>query len=341
MAATEKRRAVVSAYQLALSSLPTHYGAWQAYGDFLAADASVSPEQWREYVTLLSDGLRQHPEPAWMLIGEHLASATADMGRVERRDYVAGIREALQAEDDGESAAIGKETTMKRSMSEPDMDTYGYVFDPAAIHGEAMRLVDQRMFKQAEATITGMLYDPEIFRLTVHQVQQIHLILFDVYRRWPGHQQQRFAVARDIVDLDETTHTGIGAEGYLLVNHLGGVTLTHGWVPQQVQVGTNVWDIAIDVAHDFDHGGSYQLTLSQVGGKGAITIREVALLHRGEVLNVAEDPGKLAGEGSSVAANLRLPVIEDDRSQSLQLRVDYVATSSDSRGRFEVFPLLE
>lgn len=212
-------------------------------------------------------------------------------------------------------------------------------FDPGRICKPAYELWNKQDRAGALAALEPILAAQSQRRLTKAQLQRLYLVKFDMLRQWPGHQDERWAVCQQILAIDPDTNEGVGARGYLMVNHrVPDVGLTYGWAPSQVTAPSGSWTITVDLPRYFTHAGKYRLGFHSIGGKDKLTINGVALLADGELLALDRQsllltPGRVEG-GYLLSLATCLP------NARLSLRVDYEATGGDCSGQFAIEPQL-
>lgn len=207
--------------------------------------------------------------------------------------------------------------------------------------GDAYKLVDQKKFDEALAKIDAELRHPGNRRLTHENIQRIMNGKFNIYRRWPGHEEQRFDVQREILKFDPTTFWGLGAIGYLAMFNKTPepVGLCYGWAACHVKAGKNTWNFHLDMAKNFDHAGKYCLRIFNKEGKDGIKIDRVTLLDGDQTLSKAE-PAATIAPGGKVEVNLEIPSWPPRNKLSVRVEATAEAGKTDVGGRFEVAPLL-
>ncbi|MFO1491157.1 MAG: hypothetical protein U1F77_09000 [Kiritimatiellia bacterium] len=209
------------------------------------------------------------------------------------------------------------------------------------MNNPANKLAGEKKFEEAVALLDAEYRHPGNKHLTPDHLQRILLARFNIVRQWPGHEEQRFDVMREMAALDATTYLGIGATGYLAMNHKDPEpsALVYGWAASQVKPGANVWNFRLGTANYFDHPGRYVFRVLHGGGKDGLRIRRVALLAGEKVLSEAS-PAKDLAPGGKVECDLTLPASAPAGGLVLRLECDAGAGQTDSAGRFEVDPQL-
>lgn len=205
----------------------------------------------------------------------------------------------------------------------------------------ALKLAGEQKFEEALAALDTELRHPGNRWLSNEQLQRIMIGKFHVYRRWPGNEEHRFEIQREIYALDPTTFWGLGAIGYLAMNYRTEkpVALCYGWASNQVVEGSQVWDLNLDTALQFDHAGRYKLRIVHNGGKDALRIQGVELRDGAEVLSRAAVDADLSPGGQVEAL---LEIGQWPPRSKLTLRVELAGKPGqlDAAGRFEVEPEL-
>jgi hypothetical protein len=207
-----------------------------------------------------------------------------------------------------------------------------------ALEGKNLKDSD---YQEALARIDRELKDPRNRILSHEQIQRMMVARYHVYKRWPGHEEQRFAVQKEIAALDPTTFWGVGAVGYLGMYHRTPTPLvTYGWEgTRQIKAGLNTWDMT-DTAYYFDHSGPYQVRLSFTGGKDTVKVRRVALLDDGKILTEAGPEADLGPGRPPVDVALDLREWRADRKLVLRVVIEAQPGHLDNNGNFGVEPLL-
>lgn len=205
----------------------------------------------------------------------------------------------------------------------------------------AYRLATEKKYPEAIALLDRELAHPGNRRLDHDQIQRILIGKYHVYRRWPGHEEQRLEVLRAIVALDATTYLGRGAQGYLAMffKTPTPVAITYGWNAAQVQSGPHTWNLTLDAGKYFDHAGPYCFRILHHGGKDVLKIHRVALLDGTTVLTEAAPKTDLV-PGGKVEIRLHLKEWKPGAVMVLRLEVEAGDGKTDVSGRFEVDPLL-
>ena len=216
--------------------------------------------------------------------------------------------------------------------------------DPRAVPplvADAYKLVDEKKYEEALARLDAELKHPGNRLLTHEHIQRIMGGKFNVYRRWPGHEDVRFDVQREIYTFDPTTYWGLGAIGYLAMHDKTPepVALCYGWSPCHLKPGLNAWTLSLDMPKHFDHAGTYCLRILHKGGKDSVKILRVRLLDGDSVLSEAA-PSAILAPNSKVEVNLAIPMWPPRKALAVRLELEADSGKTDVGGRFEVDPLL-
>ncbi len=212
--------------------------------------------------------------------------------------------------------------------------------EPSWSQAIANKPLTDKDFMEALARIDKELKDPRNKVLDHERIQRIMIAKYLVYSRWPKHQEQRYDIQREIAALDPDTFWGIGAIGDLAMHHQTATPmLTYGWAANQVKPGPNTWDMA-DTSYLFDHAGSYKIRLVVKGGKGALTIRRIAMLDGTNVLSEARPEFRLGQGNTTVEVDLNLKEWRAAHRLVLRLEVDAGAGQTDIAGEIVVEPQL-
>ena len=155
-------------------------------------------------------------------------------------------------------------------------------------------------FQAALDAIDAELKSPRNKLLTHEQIQRMMIAKYHLYKVWPGHEEMRFDVQREIAAFDPTTLWGIGALGYPAMYHRKDTTpmITYGWGPDQLKAGEQSWDMA-DTDTYFDHAGPYTLNIESAGGKDAVRVVSASMMDGDTVLATgvpAPGEDKVAGK---------------------------------------------
>lgn len=195
-------------------------------------------------------------------------------------------------------------------------------------------------YEAAVVSVNKELHDPRNRVLDHEQIQRIMIAKFLIDKRWPGHEDQRFEVQREIAALDSTTFWGIGATGYLGMFHrTEAPMLTYGWAASQVQSGLNTWDMT-DTAYFFDHAGPYKVRMNTTGGSDALMVKRIALLDGATVLAEAAPDAVLGPDHRTVEVTLDLKDWREDRKVVLRVEAQATEGRTDSAGNFDIQPEL-
>ncbi len=208
---------------------------------------------------------------------------------------------------------------------------------------EAYKLVDQKKYQEALAKINAELKNTQANqRLSHEHIQRIMLGKFNIYRRWPGHEEQRFDVQREIYKFDPDTFWGLGAIGYLSMFNKTPepVGFSYGWAPCHVKPGANVWNFTYGIVpKTFDHAGKYCLRIIHKEGKDTLKVVRVSLLEGDRVIS-SDEIAKTLAPGEKIEANLEVPRWPPREKLSVRLEAEAAPSKTDVGGRFEVDPLL-
>lgn len=214
----------------------------------------------------------------------------------------------------------------------------GHGRDGAPGMGDVAKARDAKNHEEALALVDRHLADPRNKALDHDRIQRILLAKYHIYRHWPGHEDQRFDVQREIARLDPTTYLGIGAIGYLGMHRRSDVPMiTYGWGPGQIKAGAFSWDMT-DTDYFFDHAGPYKITLAHAGGGDTVKVARIALIQNGKVLAEATTATKL-GPGQKVEADLDLKDWRADGSQVLRLDLEAEAGKTNHTGNISIEPV--
>jgi hypothetical protein len=195
-------------------------------------------------------------------------------------------------------------------------------------------------FTEALARIDRELKNPRNKVLDPERIQRIMIAKYLVYGRWAKNKDLRFGIQRDIAALDPGTFWGIGAIGDLGMHHRTETPmLTYGWAASQVKPGANIWDMA-DTAYFFDHAGDYKVRLNATRGKGALTVRRIAILDGTRVLSEARPAVRLGQGKATVEVDVNVNDWRVDRRLVLRVEADASVGQTDIAGAFVVEPQL-
>jgi hypothetical protein len=206
---------------------------------------------------------------------------------------------------------------------------------------DAYKLVDEKKFAEALARLDAELSHPGNRRLSHEHIQRIMNGKFNVYRRWPGHEEQRFDIQRESCKFDPTTFWGLGAIGYLAMHDKTPepIGLSYGWSPCHLKPGVNAWTFGLDLAKYFDHAGKYTVRIIHKGGKDSVRIVRVRLMDGDTLLSEAAPAAVLTPNGN-VEVNVTVPNWPPRGKLALRIELQAEAGKLDAGGRFEVDPLL-
>ncbi len=209
------------------------------------------------------------------------------------------------------------------------------------IVSDAYKLVDEKKYEEALAKIDTELHHPGNARLTHENIQRIMLGKFNIYRRWPGHEEQRFDVQREILKFDPDTVWGLGAVGYLAMFNKTPepVAFCYGLSPCYVKSGANRWNFYLDMPRYFDHAGKYCLRIIHKEGKDNLKIARVTLFDGDQAISKAQPAAALV-PGGYVEANLEIPHWPPQKKLSVCVEAEAEQGKTDVSARFEVDPLL-
>ena len=195
-------------------------------------------------------------------------------------------------------------------------------------------------FREAIARVDRELSDPRNHILDHERIQRMMNAKYLIYKRWPGHQEERFDRMREIAAFDPLTFWGIGAAGYIGMHKRGAAPmLTYGWGTNHVHAGTNVWEMG-DTVYFFDHAGPFEVRLNFGGGRDGVHVRRVALVAGGTVLAEARPDRSLDPTNRTVSAVLDLRDWRADRAVTLRVEFEAGPGRTDCTGTFAVEPQL-
>jgi hypothetical protein len=193
-------------------------------------------------------------------------------------------------------------------------------------------------YEEALARVDKELKDPRNRVLDHERIQRIMIAKFHIYRRWPGHDEKRFDVQREIAKLDPNTFWGIGAIGYLgMCQKSDTPMLTYGWGTGQLKAGLNTWNIT-DTAIYFDHAGPYKFRLTFTGGRDQIKVARIALLDGNTVVSEAAPDDFLGPQRNAVEVSLNLSKEHAGHPLVLCAEIDVATGHTDNNGNFSVEP---
>lgn len=204
---------------------------------------------------------------------------------------------------------------------------------------KATNLANRKQFEKAAEQIDAELTHPANQLLSPQQRQVILLGKFNIVRQWPGHEEKRWEVLQQIIDLDPKSYLGLGAHGQFLMNHReeSPSTIVHGWAPSQIKSGTNTWNFHRDVEHYFDLTGPHTVKILHNKGTDTLRIRSVRLLSGSTLLSEASPNADLA-PGGHVVCKLTRPDGQAADNLVLQVVVEAPADKADVTGRFAIEP---
>jgi hypothetical protein len=195
-------------------------------------------------------------------------------------------------------------------------------------------------YREALARVDKELADPRKAIMPAEYIQRMMVAKFHIYKRWKGHEDDRFEVQRQIAALDPETFWGIGARGYLgQYKRSPTPYLSYGWGPAQIRPGRQTWDLT-DTAYFFAQPVPHRITLTHRGGKLPLRIHRLALLEGDQVLSEAT-PNRLCGPGADakVECELEVPAGPPERRLTLRVEVESEVETADSTGSFAVEPI--
>jgi hypothetical protein len=206
---------------------------------------------------------------------------------------------------------------------------------------DALALRADKKYDEALAQLDKEIKDPKNKWLNPEKVQRIMMGKFNVYLRWPGNQEKRFDIQRQIRDYDPTTFWGLGAAGYL---EMHGKTaephaLCYGWRAAHVKPGSHIWTYSLGTKMYFDHKGKYIFRILHAGGKGSIRISKVVLYDKETIIDSAEPNEELGPAGKM---EVSLQITKWDPATKLQIKIFYEAEEgkTEINGIFQVEPSL-
>ena len=195
-------------------------------------------------------------------------------------------------------------------------------------------------FEAALASVDAELKDPRNKVLTHEQIQRIWIAKYHIYKRWPNHQEQRFAVQREIAAFDPDTFWGIGARGYQAMYKKSEVPmLTYGWGPEQVKPGVQTWDMP-DTAIPFDHAGPYTIAINHAGGTNTVKVVRCALMDGATVVaQAAPVEGQVdVGPGKNAQVKLDASAWQPGRAYVLRVEIAAETNRTNNAGVFAINP---
>lgn len=216
-----------------------------------------------------------------------------------------------------------------------------YTFNSGELAAAVNKLIEEKKFQEALDSLDRQINDPKNHLLKKGQIQDLILLKYGVYNRWPGHQDQRFNTLLEVIRIDPQSHQAIGARGYLRANGRGELAIHHnGWFTIHCKTGgEQTWEIETGAKVAFDHAGKYCLTLFHKNGKDTLTITSVELVADGKTVSTSKESKLVGPQAKSADFLLELPAWKPDTR--LMLKIHYTATGTDSTGGFAVKPLLE
>jgi hypothetical protein len=196
-------------------------------------------------------------------------------------------------------------------------------------------------YHEALARVDKELADPRNKILSHENIQRMMVAKFHIYKKWKGHEEQRFQIQQEIAAFDPTTFWGIGANGYVGMYGKSPVPyLTYGWKANQVKPGINSWKMT-DTAEYFDHPGSYKILLTHAGGASKLKVKRIALLD-GDTVVAEASPNTDLGPGplSKVETTLDFGAWKAGRSYTLLAELEAAVGQTNSSGTFSIEPWL-
>lgn len=197
-------------------------------------------------------------------------------------------------------------------------------------------------YREALARVDKELADPRNNILTKDYIQRIMLGKFHIYKRWKGHEEERFKVQREIAALDATTFLGIGAVGYLgQYGKSETPFLSYGWKPNQIKGGAQSWTMT-DTSYYFAQPVRQKFTVAHRGGKDGMKIKRIALMDGTKALAEALPNKDCApGADAKVVCELDCRQWKSGRNYTLVMDFETAANKTDESGNFSVEPIFE
>lgn len=208
-----------------------------------------------------------------------------------------------------------------------------HLFDVKHIQKKVNELVKQNKHKEALKLIHKEATLPVNSRLPSWRIQDIYMMAFHLCREWEGNKDKRYGVLKRIVKIDPKTHLGIGAQGYLMKDGRGPVSLNWGWRPKDIQKGKQTLIIKEGVNNGFYHKGKFRLTLRKGGGKSNVFVEEFSLLSDGKVIATSSE--RKALHRDIVELNFELNRQQVRSKLSLRVKLD-TPGATDHYGKFVI-----
>ena len=133
--------------------------------------------------------------------------------------------------------------------------------------------------------------------VTTDQKQWMLTALGNLYRRWPGHEQQAWATFMQSVQIDPDSMMGRAARR-LGLRFVGPPSLEFGWFPRHCKTSPTRW--RIDVGRAMTSAGEYRVVLSRNKGRSALAVSSVAVFDGDRKIAESAKSAKI-GPGTSRA----------------------------------------
>jgi hypothetical protein len=207
-------------------------------------------------------------------------------------------------------------------------------------NGGKVTLTDAN-YQEALARVDKELADPRNSILPNEYRQRIMLAKYHIYKKWKGHEDERFNIQREIAAMDPTTFWGIGGAGYLgEYGRSANPYLSYGWKPGQVKSGLQTWTIT-DTAYFFAQAVPHSLKLSHTSGKDTLRIKRIALMDGSSALaECLPDRDLGPGPNAKLLCELDCRAWKPDTKYTMLVDFEAAEGKTDSVGTFSVEPLL-
>ncbi len=194
-------------------------------------------------------------------------------------------------------------------------------------------------YQEALARVDKELADPRNKVLTHENIQRMMVAKFHIYKRWKGHEEDRFRIQEEIAKFDPDTFWGIGASGYVgMYGRSETPYLTYGWKAGQVEAGANTWRMG-DTGYLFDHPGSYRVVLTPTGGAATVKVKRLALVDGDTVIAEAKPDAEFGVNKPAVTATFDCAAWKPERAYVFVAEIEAAAGQTDCAGRFGIEPL--
>ena len=215
-----------------------------------------------------------------------------------------------------------------------------YFFPLKKIREDVNKMIKKGKRENAIKLLDSHVKHPKNTYVDKEKIQDLQMQKFHIYKNWKGHEKKRFAVCRDIVSISAKTHTGIGAQGYLMMHNEGGpVSINHGWWSKHLKMGKQTLKIDVDTFLHFDHAGQYRVTISHNGGSDKAKIHAVSLHSLGRKVAESKRLETLEVKGA-VEYILDFKDYQKTVTPTLHIELETVG-GTDIKGKVKIFPLLD